>query len=56
LEASVHETATVKWYNATKGFGFPVRDGGGKGIFAQASALERGGLTHLNEGQRVPLT
>jgi len=45
----------VKWYNATKGFGFTVRDGSGEGIFAQASALERAGLMHLNEGQRVPI-
>jgi cold shock CspA family protein len=29
----VHETGTVKWYNAIKGFGFIVMDGGGKEIF-----------------------
>jgi CspA family cold shock protein len=52
-EASVHETGTVKWYNAAKGFGFIVRDGGGKDIFVHASALQRAGITSLSEGQRV---
>src|SRR6185437_7165661 len=51
--ASVQETGTVKWYNAMKGFGFIVRDGGGKDVFIHASALQRAGLTGLNEGQRV---
>jgi len=41
----------VKWYNATKGFGFITPDTGGKDIFVHASALERSGLTGLNEGQ-----
>jgi cold shock protein len=53
LEASVQEMGMVKWYNATKGFGFIVRDGGGKDVFVQVSALDRSGITDLNEGQRV---
>ena len=53
LTASSQEQGTVKWYNATKGFGFIVRDGGGKDVFVHASALQRAGLTNLAEGQRV---
>jgi CspA family cold shock protein len=51
--ASVEETGTVKWYNAQKGFGFIVREGGGKDAFIHASVLERSGIDTLNEGQRV---
>jgi len=43
----------VKWYNSDKGFGFIVRDRGGKDIFEHASALNRAGLTQLSEGQRL---
>jgi cold shock protein len=53
LVASSQEQGTVKWYNATKGFGFIVRDGGGKDVFVHASALQRAGLSSLDEGQRV---
>jgi CspA family cold shock protein len=52
-QAAVEEIGTVKWYNPDKRFGFIVRDRGGKDIFAHASALNRGGLTALAEGQRV---
>jgi CspA family cold shock protein len=42
----------VKWYNPNKGFGFIVRDRGGKDIFMHAPALT-GGLTSLSEGQQI---
>ena len=45
--------AVVKWFKTEKGFGFIVRDNGGKDVFVHASALQRAGLTSLNEGQRV---
>jgi CspA family cold shock protein len=44
---------TVKWYNATKGFGFIAPEGGSKDVFVHASALERAGLTALADGQKV---
>ena len=46
----------MKFYAAEKGFGFIVRDRGGKDIFVHASALNRAGITELAEGQRVALT
>jgi cold shock protein len=44
---------TVKWYNAAKGFGFVIMDGDAKEVFVHATALNRAGITSLNEGQRV---
>jgi CspA family cold shock protein len=46
-------TGTVKWFNATKGFGFIQPDQGGADAFVHISAVERAGLTGLNEGQKV---
>lgn len=44
---------TVKWFNPTKGFGFIELDDGGKDAFVHISAVERAGLSTLNEGQKV---
>ena len=46
-------TGTVKWFNATKGFGFIQPYGGGKDVFVHISAVERTGLSNLNEGAKV---
>jgi cold shock protein len=53
LEASVMAKGTVKWFNPTKGYGFIQPQGGGKDVFVHISAVERAGLTTLNEGQVV---
>ena len=46
-------TGIVKWFNATKGFGFIQPDSGGKDVFVHISAVERAGLNTLNEGVKV---
>ena len=44
---------TVKWFNTTKGFGFIAPESGGKDVFVHISALERAGMTTLNDDQKV---
>jgi len=44
---------TVKWFNSAKGFGFIQPDNGGKDAFVHISAVERAGLNHLVEGQKI---
>ena len=46
-------TGTVKWFNATKGFGFIAPEGGAKDVFVHVTALERAGLRGLEDGQAV---
>lgn len=46
-------TGTVKWFNAAKGFGFIEPEDGSKDAFVHISAVERAGLTSLQEGQKV---
>jgi cold shock protein len=46
-------TGTVKWFNATKGFGFIQPDDGGVDVFVHISAVERAGMHELKEGQKI---
>jgi CspA family cold shock protein len=46
-------TGTVKWFNNQKGFGFIQPDDGGKDVFVHISAVERAGMSTLNEGQKI---
>jgi cold shock protein len=53
IGAAQMPTGTVKWFNPTKGYGFIQQRGGGKDVFVHISAVERAGLSGLNEGQVV---
>jgi cold shock protein len=46
-------TGIVKWFNATKGYGFIQPDGGGKDVFVHISAVEKAGFTGLTEGAKI---
>lgn len=46
-------TGAVKWFNATKGFGFIEADDGSKDVFVHISAVEKAGLSTLKDGQKV---
>lgn len=53
---AVEMDGIVKWYNATKGFGFISPQSGGKDVFVHATALESAGLSPLQEGQAVKMS
>jgi CspA family cold shock protein len=46
-------TGTVKWFNATKGFGFIVPEDGGKDVFVHITAVQKAGMNGLDEGQKL---
>ncbi|MBV8578655.1 MAG: cold-shock protein [Acetobacteraceae bacterium] len=46
-------TGTVKWFNATKGYGFIMPQDGSKDVFVHITAVQSAGLTGLNDGQKV---
>lgn len=50
---SDHETGIVKWFDNTKGFGFIVRDNGGKDLFVHQTAILSDGFRSLEEGDNV---
>jgi cold shock protein len=53
IRSSGMATGTVKWFNSQKGYGFIAPQAGGKDVFVHISAVERAGLSGLNEGQVV---
>jgi CspA family cold shock protein len=53
LRRTTMSNGTVKWFNAQKGYGFIQPEDGSKDVFVHVSAVERSGLGHLHEGQKV---
>jgi CspA family cold shock protein len=53
LKEALMATGTVKFFNSQKGFGFIQPEDGSKDVFVHISAVERAGMSTLNEGQRV---
>jgi CspA family cold shock protein len=53
MKGIVMNTGTVKWFNATKGFGFIQPDNGGQDVFVHISAVERAGMRTIVEGQKL---
>ncbi len=46
-------TGNVKWFNPTKGYGFLTNDDSNSDVFIHISEVEKAGIEHLNEGQKV---
>jgi CspA family cold shock protein len=46
-------TGTVKWFNATKGYGFIQPDAGGADVFVHASEVQKAGMVGLRDGQKI---
>ncbi|MFT5007141.1 MAG: CspA family cold shock protein [Yoonia sp.] len=53
MEEAFMASGTVKWFNATKGFGFIAPDGGSNDVFVHISAVERSGMTGLKDDQKI---
>lgn len=56
MSTAVEMRGTVKWFNAEKGFGFVMPEGGGKDVFVHISALNRGGMSSLEPNQNVKMS